>query len=257
LGGDSFQVRLDADKPSVGEAKVEIARGQGTEVECQELYRVAAREDGRAVREDDAEPELLDDEGYELEEGAVVAMAVKDSPPLLWRTFPEECVELSEGGTVVTQIKEAGETYATRMIMVTTGAELTEGRHCWEVEPLSEDYIFVGVTRPNLDPKEDYAVADCTDAWFIDAEDGGFWGNGEHGGNDAGNYVLGNNGSLLFFKNAKLGGLSRGMRSVGTPPPTPAAGAPPAGPWQEPNWVYSYVDHVWSRSHMVNDNIAG
>jgi hypothetical protein len=46
-------------------------------------------------------------------------------------------VELSEGGTVVTQIKEAGETYATRMIMVTTGAELTEGRHCWEVEPLS------------------------------------------------------------------------------------------------------------------------
>jgi hypothetical protein len=30
-------------------------------------------------------------------------------------------------------------------------------------------------------------------------------------------------------------GLSRGMRSVGTPPPAPAAGAPPAGPWQEPN----------------------
>jgi hypothetical protein len=162
------------------------------------------------VREDDAEPELLDDEGYALEEGAVVAMAVKDLPPLLWRTFPEECVELSEGGTVVTQIKEPGETHDTRMILVTTGAELTEGRHYWEVEPLSEDYIFVGVTRPNLDPEEDYAVTDCTDAWFIDAEDGGLWGNGEHGGNDAGNYVLGdrvgvlldlNNGSLLFFKN--------------------------------------------------------
>jgi hypothetical protein len=38
-------------------------------------------------------------------------------------------------------------------------------------------------------------------------------------------------------RRAKLGGLPRGMRSVGTPPPTPAAGAPPAGPWQEPNWV--------------------
>jgi hypothetical protein len=36
-------------------------------------------------------------------------------------------------------------------------------------------------------------------------------------------------------RRAKSGGLSRGMRSVDTPPPTPAAGAPPAGPWQEPN----------------------
>jgi hypothetical protein len=35
-------------------------------------------------------------------------------------------------------------------------------------------------------------------------------------------------------RRAKLGGLSRGVRSVGTPPPAPAAGAPPAGPWQEP-----------------------
>jgi hypothetical protein len=33
------------------------------------------------------------------------------------------------------------------------------------------------------------------------------------------------------------------MRWAGAPPPTPAAGALPAGPWQEPNWVYSYVDH--------------
>jgi hypothetical protein len=70
LGGDSFQVRLDAGKPSVGEAKAEIARVQGTEVECQELYRVAVREDGGAVREDDAEPEFLDDEGHALEEGS-------------------------------------------------------------------------------------------------------------------------------------------------------------------------------------------
>ena len=31
---------------------------------------------------------------------------------------------------------------------------------------------------------------------------------------------------------AKLGGVSSGMRSTGTPPPVPAAGAPPAGPWQ-------------------------
>jgi hypothetical protein len=34
-----------------------------------------------------------------------------------------------------------------------------------------------------------------------------------------------------------------GMCSVGTPPPTPAAGAPPAGPWQEPNG--SMINSGW------------
>ena len=45
-------------------------------------------------------------------------------------------------------------------------------------------------------------------------------------------------------RRAKSGGLPRGIRSADTPPPAPAAGAPPAGPWQEPNWAYSYVNHV-------------
>ena len=45
-------------------------------------------------------------------------------------------------------------------------------------------------------------------------------------------------------RRAELGGLPRGMRSVGTPPPGPAAGAPPSGPWQEPKWEYSYVDRL-------------
>jgi hypothetical protein len=59
LGGDSFKVTLDASVPAVGEAKTEIARSQGTAEDCQELYRVAERADGLAVREDDAEPEIL------------------------------------------------------------------------------------------------------------------------------------------------------------------------------------------------------
>jgi hypothetical protein len=47
-------------------------------------------------------------------------------------------------------------------------------------------------------------------------------------------------------RRAKLGAVARGMRSVDTPPPTPAAGAPPAGrgPWQEPNWVHYAVTCV-------------
>jgi hypothetical protein len=213
LGGDSFKIRIDTTKPSVGEAKAEIARVQGTILACQELYRVAVREDGKAVREDDAEPELLDDELMALEEGAVVAMAVKESP-LLWRTFPEEYVELSEGGTVATQLKdnvdeedEEGEDIC-EFSHVTTGAELTEGRHYWEVELLS-GASFVGVSRPNLDPVGDYLDSDCTDGWFI-SQDGSLYGNGKQDDDEAGEYKQGdrvgvlldlNNGSLLFFKN--------------------------------------------------------
>jgi hypothetical protein len=81
LGGDTFKITLDASMPTVGEAKAEIARSQGTTDACQELYRVAERADGRAVREDDAEPEPLDDEGMMLAECDVVAMAVKVSGP--------------------------------------------------------------------------------------------------------------------------------------------------------------------------------
>jgi hypothetical protein len=79
LGGDSFKVTLDASKPTVRAAKTEIARSQGTVESRQELYRIAERADGLAVREDDAEPEPLEDESMELEEGDVVAMAVKVS----------------------------------------------------------------------------------------------------------------------------------------------------------------------------------
>ena len=82
LGGDSLKVTLDASRPTVGEAKAEIARSQGTAESCQELYRVAERSDGLAVREDDAEPELLEDESMELEDGDIVAMAVKVSSVL-------------------------------------------------------------------------------------------------------------------------------------------------------------------------------
>jgi hypothetical protein len=77
LGGDSVKVTLDASKPTVGEAKAAIARSQGTTESRQELYKIAERADGLAVREDDAEAEPLDDDSVELEEGDILAMAVK------------------------------------------------------------------------------------------------------------------------------------------------------------------------------------
>jgi hypothetical protein len=232
LGGDSFKIRLDTTISTVGEAKAEIARVQGTEAECQELYRVAVREDGKAVREDDAEPELLDEECMALEEGAVLAMAVKESP-LLWRTFPEEYVELSGGGTAATQLKnhvtyedEEGEE-CFDFSHVTTGVKLTEGRHYWEVELLSEHAsgIYVGISRPNLDLVGDYMLSECTDSWFIGCY-GDLWGNGKQGHDKAGRYSQGdrvgvlldlNNGSLLFFKNGVQHGPGYAAGSVTGP----------------------------------------
>jgi hypothetical protein len=240
LGGDSFKIRLDTTKRTVGEAKAEIARVQGTEADCQELYRIAVREDGKAVREDDAEPELLDVDSLALEEGAVVAMAVKESP-LLWRTFPDEYVELSEGGTVATQLKEHrayvdewGEDISA-FSHVTTSIELTEGRHYGEVELLSEEpvCVFAGVTSPNLDAVGDYMLRECSDSWFIAFKHSSLWGNGKEGDNDddddyhdGGDYSQGdrvgvlldlNNGSLLFFKNGVAHGPGYAAGSVTGP----------------------------------------
>jgi hypothetical protein len=74
-----------------------------------------------AVREDDAEPEPLEDESMELGDGEIVAMAVKVSAgssdsfsffwllgqesPLLWRTFAEDLVSLRET-TAETELTE-------------------------------------------------------------------------------------------------------------------------------------------------------
>jgi hypothetical protein len=53
------------------------------------------------------------------------------------------------------------------------------------------------------------------------------------------------------------GGLPRGMRSADTPPPTPAAGAPPAaGPWQEPNLPKLSLTMWDQRSHMCHAFIS-
>jgi hypothetical protein len=191
------------------------------------LYKVAVLADGGAVREDDAEAEPLDEDGVLLGDGEVVAMAVKELPPLVWRTFAEGCVALSEEGAVATQI--TGDAVS----LITTGVELTEGKHYWEVELLSETsegeivdsdcYLYfdllyslvlgihIGISRPNLDPTGlYYGDRDCTDAWFMGAVDGALYGNGKDGDDEAGGFeqadrvgvLLGlDDGSLRFFMN--------------------------------------------------------
>jgi hypothetical protein len=204
LGGDSFKVTLSASNPSVAHAKSEIARVQGTAEEQQELYTVAASLNGNAVREDDAESELLHDDGL-LGDGEVVAMAVKEPPILMWRTFPETRVVLSEAGAVATNISNWS--------LTSSGLQLTEGTHYWEVELLSETVtdIFVGVSRPNLKPTGIYHYPPyLTDGWFIECSDGDLHGNGKERDDAAGEYKQGDrvgvlldlsDGSLRFFKN--------------------------------------------------------
>jgi hypothetical protein len=71
-----------------------------------------------------------------LGDGEVVAVAVKELPPSVWRTFAEGRVALSEEGAVATQITEEYE-----YPLTTTGVELTEGKNYWEVELLSEKLV--------------------------------------------------------------------------------------------------------------------
>jgi hypothetical protein len=140
----------------------------------------------------------------------------------VWRAFDEDRVVLSEGGAVVTQTN--GGYYS----LTTTGTELTEGRHYWEVELLLENVssIFIGISRPNLSPKGAYANSDCTDGWFINARNGTLCGNGKYGGDAVGDYKQGDrvgvlldldNSSLRFFKNGVQHGSGYAAGSVTGP----------------------------------------
>jgi hypothetical protein len=111
---------------------------------------------------------------------------------------------------------------------ITTGVELTEGRHYWEVEPLSEEMrgMYVGVSRPNLDPVGIYMQQECTEGWFIYIVCGSLCGNGKRDDDIAAPYNQGdrvgvlldlNKGSLLFFKNGVQHGPGYAAGSVTGP----------------------------------------
>jgi hypothetical protein len=112
--------------------------------------------------------------------------------------------------------------------LTTSGTEITEGKHYWEVELLSEDvcYILIGISRPNLDSTGDYFIRDCTDSWFMYAADGALYSNGKENDDVAGEYKQGDrvgvlldldNGSLRFFKNGVQHGPGYAAGSVAGP----------------------------------------
>jgi hypothetical protein len=86
--------------------------------------------------------------------------------------------------------------------------------------------IFIGISRPNLEPTEWYCRRDCTDGWFMYAYDGSLWGNGKYQDDRAGGFKQGDrvgvlldlgDGSLRFFKNGAQHGPGYAAGSVTGP----------------------------------------
>jgi hypothetical protein len=141
----------------------------------------------------------------------------------MWRTFAQGAVTLSEGGALATQ---TGGDYT----LTTTGTELTAGRHYWEVELLSQSMscIYIGISKPNLDPKGVYCSTNG--CWFTCAESGTLFGNGK-AYDAAGDYNQGgckqgdrvgmlldlDSGSLRFFINGVQHGAGFAAGSVTEP----------------------------------------
>jgi hypothetical protein len=86
--------------------------------------------------------------------------------------------------------------------------------------------IYIGISRPNLDPTKDYFISDCTDGWFMDAVYGALCGNGKASDDDAGGFEQGDrvgvlldlgDGSLRFFRNGAQHGPGYAAGSVTGP----------------------------------------
>jgi hypothetical protein len=62
------------------------------------------------------------------------------------------------------------------------GAELTKDKHYWEVEllPVEVDELFIGISRLNLNPTEEYWSKECTDPCLLAAGSGALCGNGKN-----------------------------------------------------------------------------
>jgi hypothetical protein len=96
------------------------------------------------------------------------------------------------------------------------------------MELLSEGMglIFIGISRPNLNPTGTYWGGHCTDGWFMYPINGSLCGNGKYSDDGAGSYKQGDrvgmlldldNGSLRFFKNGVQHGPGYAAGSVTGP----------------------------------------
>jgi hypothetical protein len=138
-----------------------------------------------------------------LGEGSVVFLLQRLG--WLWETCGRN-MALSEEGLVATV------TAFKSFQLVTGGEPMTEGRHYWEVEMTKGEgsNCMIGAVRPGLD--HDKAHYNTNDAYFIDAYNGGLWGNGKHRADKQGDFAEGDRvgvlldldaGWLRFYRNGK------------------------------------------------------
>ena len=222
LGGDSFDIRLDAKTPTVGEAKEQIERDEGTESERQLLCRVQVSSDGSNVREFDQEPEELKERGMLLKEGDVIAMGVMP-PPVKWREYLR-CATVSEEGTLATQCTSSGS-------LLHTAEAQTDGRYYREIEIVKKGRRppIVGWTcNHNIKPTGQFYRFWLKNhaSWFLDAANGGVFCHGQcehhegkriNEGDRVGILLDLDVGFIRFFKNGVEQGTGYSLGTVTGP----------------------------------------
>jgi hypothetical protein len=142
-------------------------------------------------------------DGLGLGEGSVVFLLQRLG--WLWKTCGSGMALSEEGLAATVTVKK-------RFQLVTGGEPMTEGRHYWEVEMTKWEWsnCMIGAVRPGLDHDKDHYHANG--AYFIDAYNGGLWGNGEGNADKQGKFVQGDRvgvlldldaGWLRFYLNGK------------------------------------------------------
>ena len=145
-------------------------------------------------------------DGLGLGSGSVVFMLIR----LGWRWH--ECgskIALSGEGLAATKDQDGHQ-------LVTGGSPMTEGRHYWEVELTCADddcYIMVGAVRPGLD--HDKHHFDTNDAYCIDGNSGGLFGNGKSRADPQGKFAKGDRIGVLLDLDAGWMRLYRNGKRCG------------------------------------------
>lgn len=148
---------------------------------------------------------------------AMVPMDVSCTP-WGWTTVGRE-ISISEDGLLVTMHSWGAER------LMTGGPVMTSGKFFWEVELPKKDgsgvWVNVGAVRPGLD--HDMSHSGSVDAYFMNAQTGGIFGDGLHNGAPQGQFNPGDRvgclldldaGSLRFFRNGQAcgDGFTNGVR---------------------------------------------
>ena len=147
-------------------------------------------------------------DGLGLGSGSVVFMLIR----LGWRW--DACgseITLSGEGLVATKDKDDG-----RIQLVTGGSPMTEGRHYWEVELTCADddcAIVVGAVRPCLDHDKGHHYTN--DAYYIDGDNGGLFGNGKDDADRQGQFATGDRIGVLLDLDAGWMRLYRNGKRCG------------------------------------------